>query len=304
MFEDLGEGPHYEPPGEHVAFGDVFHSAFMRDVFVRSDCELLGGGPLPPTLAPRVARWMNHQLDERGIDLYSPAFTAKPDTRWALAHAAFKPDGLALHAVLISDSCLASTALAQGRVGRSVAGRLLFAPLSFVDEQKWSELVEKEDFGRFPLPPDERLPDGSVAELACCFMADARDVKEHAAERAVSMRPALGEELEAHWSAYATRRGPRAYERNALKLAVLLSNGEPSEHAVAVTDQLAGVLDCTWVLEGRDLEDISEAEEAVRHGERQAADLTPALVRRVSGRLRELSALAMAAADALERTEK
>jgi hypothetical protein len=118
------------------------------------------------------------------------------------------------------------------------------------------------------------------------------------------MRPALGEELEAHWSAYATRRGPRAYERNALKLAVLLSNGEPSEHAVAVTDQLAGVLDCTWVLEGRDLEDISEAEEAVRHGERQAADLTPALVRRVSGRLRELSALAMAAADALERTEK
>ncbi len=76
--------------------------------------------------------------------------------------------------LLISDSCLTATALAQGRQQRTVSGRLLFAPLTVVEEAKWQELVETEDFECFPLPKDQRLGIAIVAELSNCFMVDAR----------------------------------------------------------------------------------------------------------------------------------
>jgi hypothetical protein len=301
VFEALGEGQHYADPQADVAFGDIFEAPFLRDIFARDDTTLMGGGPLPPTLAPKVGSWMNTQLEQGTIELYSPSFTPKPADRFALANAAFLVDEQSHRAILISDSCLTATALAQARQKRSVGGRLLFAPLGVTDEKKWQDLVETEDFERFPLPPDERLPAWTVAELGNCFMVDARDVKKHTAARIVSLGTKLAEELEVHWNAYATRRGPHAYSRNTFKLASLLSGGgQPGKDEERVADAIAYVLDCAWALEGSDLEDVSEAEESVRLASGDAAMLTPSLVERLVERLSELVQLARTAADGLE----
>ncbi|MCP9490678.1 MAG: hypothetical protein MSC31_12480 [Solirubrobacteraceae bacterium MAG38_C4-C5] len=298
MLEELGEGPHYADPQADVVFGDIFETGFLRDIFVREDGVLMGGGPLPPTLAPKVGAWMSTKLEQGPIDLYSPAFPPKPETRYALAHASFRPDEDTYRAILISDSCLTATALAQGRHKRSVGGRLLFAPLTVVEEGKWHELVATEDFERFPLPADNRLPAFSVAEFANCFMVDARDVKKYAASRVASLTEPLVEELEVHWNAYATRRGPRAYGRNTLKLASLLSGGgQPGENQERAADAVAAALDLALLLEGSDLEDVSDAEEAVRLVGGDAAALTPPLVDRIIDHLRELAELASEAAE-------
>ena len=260
----------------------------------------MGGGPFPSTLAPRLGKWMHHQLQQGPIDIYSPSLPPKQEDRVALAHASFLPDAETHRAILISDSCLTSTALAQGRQRRSVGGRLLFAPLTVVPEEKWQELVETEDFERFPLPQDERLPTGSIAELRNCFMVDARDVKKHAGARIASPSRQLADELDVHWNAYAARRGPRAYTRNTFKLASLLSGGDqPGEDEERAADAIADALDCAWALEGSDLEDVSEAEESVRIASGNAATLTPPLAECLIDRLHELAQLAKTAADEL-----
>ncbi len=300
MFEDLGEGPHYTDPATDVVFGDIFAAPFLRDVYVRSTTALMGGGMLPANLAIKLGKWIGQQLPEANIGLYSPAFTPKPGARFALAQATFLPAAATPRAILVSDSCLTATALAQGRTQRSVGGRLLFAPLSVVEPERWEGLVRSEDFARFPLPADERLPGGSVAELGACFMADARDVKAHIDDRIASLSPPVAEELEIHWSAYAARLGPRAYGRSTLKLASLLSGGgEPGNDEQDLADAVAEVLDLAHFIEGQDLEDVSAAEENVRLSGGNAAQLTPPLVRNIIEHLRELSGLAAAAADSL-----
>jgi hypothetical protein len=131
-------------------------------------------------------------------------------------------------------------------------------------------------------------------------MVDARDVKKHVGARIATLRPELAEELEAHWNGYATRRGPRAYSRNTFKLASLLSGGgQPGKNEERVADTIADALDCAWALEGSDLEDVSEAEEAVRLARGDATMLTPPLTKRLVDRLRDLAELAKTAADGL-----
>ena len=301
MFEALGEGPYYADPEPEVRFGDVFEAPFLLDVFVRADTDLLGGGAVPAHLVPKLGRWMGETLEEGGLDLYSPRFTSKEADRYALAHASFLPEAGTHRAILLSDSCLASTALAQGRQGRSVGGRLLFAPVGRVETEKWHALVEEVDFERFSLPNDERLPQCGVVELRHCFMVEARVVKEYADARIAKPVLALAEELEARWNAYAARRGPRAYERNTLKLAALLAGGtQPAQEHEGVGDAVAAVLDAAWALEGSDLEDVSEVEEKVRLADGDAAELTPALLERLEARLRELAKLAGEAAGAIQ----
>ncbi|HEY5342362.1 MAG TPA: hypothetical protein VIJ66_01735 [Solirubrobacteraceae bacterium] len=300
MFEKLGEGPHYRDPEDDVVFGDIFEAEFLRDIFVREDTTVMGGGLLPGHLARKVGSWMNAELGHEDIDLFSPAFQPKQETRFALAHASFLPDAQAHQAILVSDSCVTATALAQGREGRRVAGRLLFAPLMSVSEEVWQGLVETEDFERFPLPDDERLSAGSVAEFGNCFMVDARDINEHVNRRVASLSQSLAVELEMHWGAYSTRRGPRAYERNTLKLAWLFSGGgRPTAEAEKAADAIARALDLAFQLEGSDLEDVSAAEESVRLAGGNASELTPSLTKRLVDRLHELAQLANTAAEGL-----
>lgn len=300
MFEDLGEGPHYADPAADVVFGDIFEASFLRDVYARETTALMGGGTLPANLARKLGKWMGEQLPEEDIGLYSPALTPKPGARFALAQATFLPAAETPRAIVVSDSCLVATALVQGRSQRSVGGRLLFAPLSVVEEEQWERLVRAEDFARFPLPATKRLPAHSVAELGSCFMVDARTVKDRVDARIASLTEALSEELEMHWSAYAARLGPRAFARNTLKLAFLLAGGqEPGDAEQDLTDALADVLDLAHFIEAKDLEDVSEAEEDVRFAGGDPAQLTRPLLTDIIGHLRELSERAAAAADGL-----
>lgn len=290
----------WREPEERVLFGDVFAAPWLLDLFVRDDTALIGGGELPENLVPKLGNWMGVQLPAEAVGLYSPAFPPKEKDRYALAHASFLPDAEVHHALLVSDSCLTATSLVQRRVKRSVSGRLLFAPVRSVPQEEWDRLQAEADYGRFPLPPSETLPPRAVAELRQCFMVDAVHVKAHADARILGCEAELAEGLEAQWNAYAARRGPVAYERNALKLAYLLAGGkQPTASDEVVTDTIAEVLDCAWVLEGADLEDVSEAEEAVRLGDARAEDFTHELLDGLIARLRELSELAARSAAAL-----
>jgi hypothetical protein len=298
VFDALGDGPYYTDPVGDVLFGDIFESAFFLDLFARADTVFMGGGAVPPHLVPKLGSWMNEKLEEGDLDLFSPGFTPKQANRYALGHASFFPDADAHRAILISDSCLAATALAQGRQKRSVSGRLLFAPVRGVEQAVWEGLAEDVDFERFPLPPDDRLPQHSVVEFRHSFMVEARAIKDHSGARTASLTPELTEELEAHWAAYSTRRGPRAYERNTFKLAVLLAGGErPEEADEMVGDAIAAVLDLAWSLEGSELEDVSDAEQAVRLMGDNPGELSPPLLERVEQRLRGLARAAQQAAE-------
>jgi hypothetical protein len=301
MNQALAGGADYTAPETDVLFGDVFEATFLRDVFVREDTALMGGGELAPNLATKFSKWIGHSLNsESPVGVYSPALAPKPETRFALAHATFVAPEESVRAIVISDSCLIATALVQGRQQRSVAGRLLFAPLSVVSKDKWQALSENPDFGRFPLPADKRLPEYSVIELDSCFMVDARDVKAHVDARIVSLSEPLAEALEVQWNAFATRRGPLAYERNTIKLASLLAGGgQPQEKQQFAVDAIADALDLAYRIEGADLEAVSTAEEEVRLAAGSVEQLTPPLKAELVSHLRELASLATDAADKL-----
>jgi hypothetical protein len=295
-----GEDTPWRDPEEHVLFGDVFAADWLLDIFVRDDTRLIGGGELPANLVPKLGKWMNTELPAEPIGLYSPVFASKEVDRYALSHASFLPDADVHHAILVSDSCLAATALVQGRAKRSVSGRLLFAPVRGVCETDYDKLQGEVDFGRLPLPGHATLPDYPVAELRQCFMADAIHLKAHTDARVLACTEGLAETLGAHWTAYAARRGPVAYERNTLKLAYLLAGGQqPEEDDERVTDTIADVLDCAWALEGAGLEAVSAAEEAVRLDEEPAREHVAQRLDDLVARLRELSVLAARSAEAL-----
>jgi len=96
-------------------------------------------------------------------------------------------------------------------------------------------------------------------------MVDARDVKSHVGRRLTSLSALLAEELEMHWNAYA-RVAVRAPTGTTLKLASLIRVvASQVPHQERATEAIAAVLDLTLVLEAFDLEDMSQAEEAV-HG--------------------------------------
>ncbi len=293
---------HYAEPVPEVRFGDVFAADFMLDAHVRDDALFLGGDRLAgKDLVAKLGRWMNTQgLEAEEIDLFSDVFANAGEAGLILAHAsAALFAGGVPRAILVSDDCLAATCLAQGREGRTPGGRLLFAPVREVGAESWSKLSAEEtlDFGRFPLPRGEGF-ECHVAELRHVFAVGAKSLADHLDARVAALADAVA--LEEHWSAYAARRGPLAYERNTLKLASLLAGGgQGGAGEEEVADSVAEVLDLSWRIEGIGLEQVSEAEERVRLDGVDAAELTPGLRANLAGDLRELSAAAERAADLL-----
>jgi len=303
MDEELSGEPGYADPGDSVLFGDILRAPFLLDLFAREDTYLLGGATLPAHLAPKLGGWLQGKLRAEETIVLSDRLPSKEADRYALAHASFGPPGEPRLAMLVSDSCITATALAQGRQKRSPSGRVLFAPINVVEVDKWQTLVDNVDFGRMPLPPDDGFDGYPVAELRHVFMIDAIHLERHLDERLLTCNEPLAAHLEEYWNGYAARRGPLAYERNLLKLAWLLSGAEEvTEDNQAVADKIADVLDIGWRLEGGDLEDVSEAEEEVRFKGANAAERLDPVRKALSGRLREMAAGAEQAADALDAT--
>jgi hypothetical protein len=131
-------------------------------------------------------------------------------------------------------------------------------------------------------------------------MVDSRDVKKHVEGRVASLSASLAKEFELHWNAYAARPGPRAYGRNTLKLASRLAGGGQAGVAeLRVSDPINDVLDLALLLEGADLETVSEAEQSVRLAGGNAAALTPPMVEQMVAHLHQLAETGAAAADEL-----
>jgi hypothetical protein len=261
--------------------------------------------PLPPTLlAPLRAAIGDSTPQLVSPTPVSPLFPPKERDRFALGHASM-PAEEARRAVILTDDCAIDTALAQGRERRSVGGRLLFAPLRQVDADTHEKLRERPDFGRFPLPSSQRFGAEAVVELRHTFMVEAQHIKAHASDRVLAATTALAEELEAHWNAYAARRGPIAYERNCLKLAELVgAPGSVDEQHERDAFSVATLLDRVWRLEGGDLEVASTAYEQLENALAEGGDvgaLARPVVEGLIRGLREIAELAEAAATTLER---
>lgn len=285
----------WRSPDADALFGDVFQADFLLDTHVRAGAGPLGKGQMSAKDAAKLAALTGSTSGN--VDIYSAAFSG------AEGFALTRASGASGTAMLVSDSCAVATALAQGRESRSVGGRLLFVPV-IVDPQpkQWERLGKMVDFGRMALEPHASWSDGAIAELRCCFMVDARDVKTHLGARLTALTADGADHVAARWSAFATRRGPDAYEQSTTKLAHVLAGRielEDSDAHFTAGDAVALTLDAAWTLEGAALENVVDRYAALNEAGALPAS-TDDVIDAVVGKLRNLSALAASAADAIQ----
>jgi hypothetical protein len=236
-----------------LSFGDVCEAEFLYDAHVRADARAMGADVAPAAFAKK--RW--------GIDadvaFFIPGVGIGGDRHYVLAH------GVHQGAVLLSDDCHIASALGRD-TGEPTNRRLLFAPVVEGSEEEVAEL-EEANFGRFPLPADDRFDSHGVVDIRRCFMVDARDV--HAALTAGGFRVrSLSDEARAdlaiRWSAYAVRRGPFVAEDSLEKFAEYLLDARhvhDESDALDVAGKLVDVVAAAWGYEGRAVEDAGNAAE-------------------------------------------
>jgi len=283
-------------PDHGAHFGDVFQADFLLDTHVRAGAGPLGKGQMSAKDAAKLAA-LTDRSTSGNIDIYSPAFSGTEGFALTRASAA---SGTAM---LVSDSCAVASALAQGREKRSVGGRLLFVPITVAPRPgQWERLSGLVDFGRLALEPHASWSEGAIAELRYCFMVDARDVKAHLGTRLSALTTEGADQVAARWSAFATRRGPDAYEQSTAKLAHVLARRielEESDEHFSVSDAVALALDAAWTLEGAALEDVVDRYAALNEIGALPVHTDQTLDALVA-KLRDLSGLAASAADAIQ----
>jgi len=254
-----------------LSFGDICEAEFLYDVHVREDARSMGMEMSGESFAQK--KW---QLPG-AVAMFIPALDPGQGETFALAH------GTHNRALLLSDDCLVASAL--GRDGGGPKNRrLLFAPMVEASEAQVEEL-EAENFGRFPLPPDEHVASPRIADLRRCFMADARDVHKALVAggfRACSISDETAGSLAIRWSAFTLRRGPFVTEDSLEKFAEHLLDTRRVAHgdnAVAVATLLADVVSAAWGYEGRGVESAGNAADEGRAPDEVIAVLTSELQR-------------------------
>ena len=244
---------------EELSFGDICEAEFLFDVHVRADARAMGREIAQASFAAR--RW-NIDAD---VPYFVPGVSIREGQNYVLAH------GLHQLAVVLSDDCLIETALGRD-TGGPTNRRLLFAPVVAASGEEVAELAGG-NFGRFPLPGNERDEEDRIVDIRRCFMVDARDVHEaHTADRfrIASLDDPTRDELAIRWSAYALRRGPFVAEDSLEKFAEhLLDSGRVADEATAVdvAGRLVDVVAAAWGYEGRGVEGAGTAAEDGREPE-------------------------------------
>jgi hypothetical protein len=276
----------YTRPTGEIKFGDIFEADYLFDVFVRADSAAIPGYEVPAQLAEAFGKKVvGHPLPPQPFDLHSPAFPTRSGQDFVRAH------GGKRRAVIMSDNCTIATAFGYDeRSQAKKAGRLLFAPLVDASEKEIEAVVKQAGYGRFSFEPSGFFA-GGVVELRRAFMVDLRAIQPE--QRVARPDPDLAELLEVRWSAYAARRGPDVFNRNAHKLKSLLSRpGEPDADDEEAAARVADVLSVAWRLEGDSLEEAASAWD-------KDYDAEPAIAELIEG-LRTLEQAAAAAAAKLE----
>ena len=250
--------------GERLGFGDVLEADWLFDLYLRHDAVALeprdkGGGIVyvPRAVAPRRER-------EPGKDVIA-------------SHAEFADSALGFgnprRAIILTDDCEMESL--QGRhAGSRPRGRIVLAAVRLVTAAEIED-VRPGNFGLFALPPDVTVGfDGGVVEFQRAFsvslpslIGDARP------RRLVALDAETQGQLAMRWCAHATRHGPLVAQDGAGKLAGIMSAAghddvlldirerrrEPEGRYLAAAEELVATLAQAWAIEGRVLDQISDA---------------------------------------------
>jgi len=256
-------------PDERLGFGDLLEADWLFDLYLRHDAVALeprekGGGVvfIPRAVIPSRQR-------EPGKDVIA-------------SHAEFTDAALGFgnrrRAIVLTDDCEMES-LQGRREGVGARGRIILAAVRAASADEIDD-VRPGNFGLFALPPDGDVGfDGGVVEFERVFSVSLPSLLGDARPRRLVALDAAGQgQLAIRWCAHATRHGPMVAQDGALKLAGIMSSGgrsdvlldirerrrEPDERHLAAAGRLVATLAQAWAIEGRVLDQISDAWE---HGD-------------------------------------
>lgn len=242
----------------------MLEADWLYDLYLRHDAVALeprdkGGGVvyIPRAIAPR------HE-QEPGKDVIA-------------SHAEFSDAALGFgssrRAIILTDDCEMESLQGRGQGGKP-RGRIVLAAVRRVAADEINA-VRRGNFGLFALPPDDALDfDGGIVELQRAFsvylpslLGDARP------KTLVSLDAEAQGQLAIRWCAHATRHGPMIAHDGAGKLAGIMSAAgrshvltdirerrkEPARTHLASAERLVATLAQAWAIEGRVLDEVSDA---------------------------------------------
>lgn len=275
---------------ERFGFGDVLEADWLFDLYLRHDAVALeprerpgsaGIVYIPRAVAPRRER-------EPGKDVIA-------------SHAEFGDVatgfGNPRQAIILTDDCEMETLQGRGDAHRP-RGRVVLAAIRPATQAE-IEAVRPANFGLYALQPHGEVGfPGGIVEFQRAFsvallslLGDARP------RRLVALDAEAQGQLLTRWCAHATRHGPMVAADGARKLAGIMSASgnpevlteirerrrDPDAAQLATAEQLAASLAVAWAIEGRVLDQVSDAWE---RGD--ATDASRVTVLEELGRLRDL----------------
>lgn len=253
-------------PDERLGFGDVLEADWLFDLYLRHDAVALepqqrrgAGGVvfIPRAVAPQRER-------EPGKDVIA-------------SHAEFGDAAIGFgnprRAIVLTDDCEMETLQGRNGDGRP-RGRIMLAAVRRASPTEIAE-VRASNFGLFALPPDDAVAfDGGVVELQRAFSVSLPSLLGGTRpRRLVALDAEAQGNLSVRWCAHATRHGPMVAADGARKLAGIMSAAghdevladirelrrEPDQHHLAAAEHLVGALALAWAIEGRVLDQVSDA---------------------------------------------
>ena len=275
-------------PDERLGFGDVLEADWLFDLYLRHDAVALeprdkGGGTIyiPRAVVPRRDR-------EPGKDVIA-------------SHADFGDAALGFgnprRAIVLTDDCEMESL--QGRGGGRPRGRIALAAVKRASAAEIAD-VRPGNFGLFALPPNETIGfDGGIVELQRAFSVYLPSLLgDNRPARLLALNPDAQGQLALRWCAHATRHGPMVAADGAGKLAGIMSAAgrddvlveikerrqQPDEVHLAAARQVTATLAQAWAIEGRVLDQVSDAWE-----NDDSTDASRAIVLKQFERLRELA---------------
>lgn len=246
---------------DRLNFGDVISAPWLFDLYLRHDAVALKaedrgkGRTWLENMAPQPER----QPGKDGVLSHADEALGFGNPRWA---------------IILTDDCEMETL--QER--RTTSGRIMLAGIRPATPAEIAVAQTRGTYRRFPLPPDGAAGfAGGIVELQRIYSVFLPSLKTEPAvhERAVGLDPEAQGHLSQYLCAHATRHGPLVAAQESAKLAMLLtadgdptvvadfkeegSTREPNADHKAVAEALTRGLSAAWILEGRILDEVSDA---------------------------------------------
>lgn len=247
---------------DRLGFGDVISAHWLFDLYLRHDAVAL--------------KWEDR--GERGrfwFENKAPSPERHPGNDGVLSHAGEAlGSGNPRQAIILTDDC----EMEALQTRKTTAGRILLAAIQHASPAGIEEAQKRNTYRRFPLPPDDggRFG-GGIVELQRIFSVSLPSLTNDSAgyERLASLDSEAQARLSQSLCAHVTRHGPIVVARETAKLAMLMSSSgdpevvaefkakgstrQPHDDHKAVAAAVTRGLSEAWMLEGRVLDEVSEA---------------------------------------------